>query len=512
MAKFRQAVKNYLSNTFRPRKFADYSEVFTRGADGLRRSRYPWLYSRVIWALFALYAVCATVEFFAPNALFAPSVVFLGGAFVNFSYLVLCFELYPKRDLSLFGFVFCMIAGGALSICIAVLGYRFIADPSAAYVGEIWTGFLEEFSKATVTIALILIAKRRSPFLGFLIGTSVGVGFSFFEDIGYIFEASVFGGGVASAVTRATGAPFGHPMWAGLFGWAVGTFKKPYINWRVYGAFALAVCLHFIWNLPFGDKLSVLLEAGCSVFIFVVTVVIIIYSRGFILQTMPVNGEEPPPTASRGLRLGIAADCAAFAAVLLFGVFSLTAVYLDGLSDTLEYREASVGEFITLAQEGKSLEYKDGRPYNPLMTDCYSEYIEGRKVTAVQKDGEFYYYYTGDFPTFYDVSTLPELSDVYVVYCEEQYVAYKFHFVGEPDADTCQVAHDGDGIHYYFFLLNDDIRGVGFTDGKVEYSFYNTNDYTSAENWLFSFGAGFAAAGVAAFTVLKILSRRKDNV
>ncbi len=190
-------IKFFFKETFRPHSKEEYAEVFTRGlgancSEEVAR-KLPWLYIRVFalnLVLFAITAITFRVARYSADYLTA---ILFGGLLFNIPLCILFFELYPKRDLSLLKLFAVLVIGGVVSTILITLGYEFIystdSEPNA-WISTLWVGFWEEFIKGAVAIAAIALLKRKDPLLCFLIGFAVGTGYSFTEDLGYIYSLS----------------------------------------------------------------------------------------------------------------------------------------------------------------------------------------------------------------------------------------------------------------------------------------------------------------------------------
>ena len=110
-------IKRFFFESFRPRTRDDYAEIFTRGIKEREGDNavYPWLWLRVLCVLLITYTVYAVVNASMPGAGDREVFYFVGGAFLDTAFLVLLFELYPKKDFPLIT-VLCVCAlGGTAS-------------------------------------------------------------------------------------------------------------------------------------------------------------------------------------------------------------------------------------------------------------------------------------------------------------------------------------------------------------------------------------------------------------
>lgn len=252
--RFKSTVKNFIYETFRPRSRADYAEVFSRGNGGGESVPYPWLYSRALLLLFFLFSVIS-LSFYLSGLNFI-AVAFAGGAFADAVFIILLYELYPKRDF-LFATPFVVfVLGGILSSAIAYFLYSFM-NVEAPYLMQAWTAFVEEFAKSATVVAVILAVKKKNPYICIVLGTAVGGGFSALENMWYAYTEGFAVYSVAKAtqtlLIRSFGTPFSHAVWAGIFGWALSA-EKPYKKWQTYALLVFNYVMHFFVNFPLMEQ------------------------------------------------------------------------------------------------------------------------------------------------------------------------------------------------------------------------------------------------------------------
>lgn len=432
-------IVRFFKETFRPRKKADYTEIFTRGGDSFGRAPYPWLWERVLIVLLSFFAAAVVVYSISRNAIEGASVVALAALAINISFLVLCFEIYPRRDISLLSLLFSAVCGGLVAIFIAVLGY-FFYDVAEPYLSQLQTAVLEELAKFAATLVLILVFRRRDPFFCFLIGLSVGTGFSISEDMGYVSLRFPYENYVAVAVVRSVGAPFGHPMWAAATGFALGASRRPYADFKLYACLFGAIALHFLWDLPLSQTYSSLLIFACGVVALIATLFITVYcyrrarvgllpERESPSPDFPPRNFAPPPEAapeiapdpfdfppdfppspaariSRKSRLGTLANIFISATAIIVVALSLLSTFLCG-SPRYAYRTASyktVDEFVVQVQHGYEFYADFERVYDPADAEHDSVRVfQGSVLTSVTQaitdpaSGHLYFYsYTRD--------------------------------------------------------------------------------------------------------------------
>ena len=271
----RAKIAYFFKETFRAHSMAEYREIFSRGLnennEGITGA-FPWLYVRAFFALFMLFTINTLVLRTTNNALYVPSVTFLGGITFTVPFIVLLFELYPKRDISLFVIISVLVGGGTASGVITQIGYALI-KVNNGWLTAILAGVLEEFSKAVVAVIAIIIFRQKNPYACFLIAATVGAGFSIIEDMGYIFYYSdryVFyyhsdiQATVALFVNRGLSSFCTHVLWTGAIGWSYSLTSRRYRSVRSAILF-LSIALHVCWDFPLEGIWQVIDIAVCVI-------------------------------------------------------------------------------------------------------------------------------------------------------------------------------------------------------------------------------------------------------
>lgn len=250
----------------------------------------PWIFARLLVICILLYFGFNWAANTYENLKLIPGLLFVGNFGIPFCVAILFFELNVRRDVPFIKVTYAMIAGGLISLVIALFLFDNV-KPSEMY----WAGPIEEPAKLLAT--LIIAAKMRNGKIltGLLLGCSVGAGFAAFESAGYTFEhlvpiiqkSAVIGflqavnePGMARRVAelapdadpdyvmqlRALLTPFGHVVWtaitAGAY-WFVQNLKTESMqrtaedtridfsiltDIRFLRIALIPVVLHMIWN------------------------------------------------------------------------------------------------------------------------------------------------------------------------------------------------------------------------------------------------------------------------
>lgn len=175
----------------------------------------PWLYSRVLLWGVVLAALLFSSYFFmgATSLIFSIPVASFVAPFAVF---ILFTELNVRRDLS-FNKTFWW----------ALLISPIISLPLSAFVENYldvemhWAGPIEEPAKILAALFLARVTGMRCNRIlrGMMLGCAVGMGFAFWETIGYIagsFDKGGLFGAMGNALLRASDQPFAHTVWTAI--------------------------------------------------------------------------------------------------------------------------------------------------------------------------------------------------------------------------------------------------------------------------------------------------------
>lgn len=297
----KNAIAEFFRQTFRRHGGGEYSELLTRGLHsgnnkGLNR-KYPWAYIRLFALIFVLFAVFLLIIRFTSNELFVPMVTLLGAASFNLTFLLLLFELYPKKDLSFMAVLLAMLLGGAFSNVLAQILFN-IFTPANRWMHAVYAGFFEELSKAAATVLVIVISRKHSPLIGFIFGAAVGCGFSISEDMGYIFMQANempfvnLTTVIELTLSRGISAVCTHTLWTAAIGWAFCRFKRHFANLAVYGITLLSCGLHICWDLPLNNLALGCIYAACASVVLVECVLIVHLGRKKVYSENAVSASE----------------------------------------------------------------------------------------------------------------------------------------------------------------------------------------------------------------------------
>ncbi len=531
--KGKNVIAEFFRQTFRRHSGGEYSELLTRGLhsgnkQGLNR-KYPWAYVRLFTLVFVLFAVFLLIIRFTSNELFVPVVTLLGAVSFNLTFLLLLFELYPKKDLSFMAVLLAMLIGGAGSDVFAQILFN-IFTPSNSWLHAVYSGFFEELSKAAATVLILVVARKNSPLVGFIMGAAVGCGFSIAEDMGYIFvhanempfvNLTTL---IEISLSRGLSAVCTHTLWTAAIGWAFCRFKRHFANLAVYGITLLSCGLHICWDLPLNNLALGCIYAGCATVVLVECVLIVHLGRKKEFTENAVSADELYKNESVVSEMWEQAEQEELAVRALnkkdahywryWGQFTLAlAAFLMAVVGvmycSIPFRETygtqvfkDPESFVSFMQDGMVFSAKENRQYE---SGADSEPAGAGRVRQSEtgEDGVLYsYIYTENYDTvggqyYYFPETVwatVTTEDGTVTYHREE-VYYK----GE--------------LYASYFLVNGTVIGSYFEqNGDLNVIIYNPAFVRDLTDWkylsLFCTFAGIAGVAVVCYISLVIKSWR----
>lgn len=554
----KERIKYFFKETFRPHSKDEYAEVFLRGlgsncSEEVAR-KLPWLYIRVFALNLALFALAAFVFRIASYTADYLTAILFGGLLFNIPLFVFFFELYPKRDLSFLKLVAVLLIGGVISTVLVTLGYEFIystdGEPNA-WISTLWVGFWEELIKGAVAIVAIVLLKKHDPLCCFLIGFAVGTGYSFTEDLGYIYSLSRSDGIswlVLTSVGRGLSCVCSHAPWTAMIGWAYAKFRKPFINFRFYGVAVSMMALHYFADVPFfDDNLNILrgvtvgwaIEAAVVAAIFLAVFFVL---KGYFKSLYAEEKTELPqyvPLTKRA-KLSQAANITAVLCASLLSVLAFAGCCIK-VGNRLVYDKIYAdGEFVAYVQKSLPFNYNLKREYDGAGDD-YSQFVsEGNLLGATQKvvdeetGYEYFYVYTFDnkdkTPVLQSVGVKLEGELFYlrqIVVFEDYYYTYYGYPTdyppvsfedenedgGEEGGEEEEPAEESKPVKVVsFFNIEGANCGYSLEEGCFEINNGKTEFVGLAGIIALSALAGATLiGGSAAFITLKIKARREEN-
>ena len=495
-----------------------------RGHDGKAKLEHGWMYVRVFVLSFTLFSLIAFLIAFAENGIAVPTLYLLGGAFMNLTVAVFIYELNPERNLPFVLFILIMAVGTAVADFIALIGYYFYY-PENAWLATLWTAFLEEAAKAIPAIIAILICKKRSPMLGFIIGAAIGAGFSITEDMGYIYAYS-WGlyDMVVITVERAWTAVCTHTLWTAVIGWAFCKFKcRPY-DLRFWAVVIASIALHFLWDIPVEYYIHILPTAFCVIAVLVFSAVIVKKERKPYRQTaaknevqlvIPIPEDKMKAKIKYAKRCSHAANLIAAVTAILAGVLFIAWCFAPVGTVYEEERFKTEEEFIEFVQGDKEFiadwdkKFDFDTPASEI-TDCFKAggvYIYA--VISVEEEDGYYYDYVFQFYRDEETDELTSfVASISVNVSDTEW--YWLDRLAIPEETS-------EGTTYrYVNYAEVNARNCYYDGGTGEYVAVVHSYYDHTEEIVISaFACGILLIGAVAFVAFKIKSkkiRRKQNV
>lgn len=523
------ALKQFAYQTFRPHSKEEYKELFRRGGEG-PNTVYPWFWARFL--LFGFLAFSLMGLGYDLNGWAKTAVVLFGGILADLTFVILLYELYPKKDIPLYIPVLTLFLGGAASLLISNIIYG-AAQLRAPFVQQLWTAFVEETAKGAIIIVLLAFFKKRSPYFCLLIGAAVGGGYSAFENMGYM-EFGVLSHSMLTGLVRGLGTPFSHAAWAALFGLSLCPQKCHRTVWP-YAAYAFGFTMHFFVNFPLMDMFAGWKGYPISALTGVITFAAFVYVTVKVRKNYAAysDGKRPvfeayPRVNLEGhkhisaLRPQFKANLAAACAIFCFAASLLgpTCVY-GGYRTTRIVQFGDFASAAALAQQGYELTPDFNRPfavYGDLTQNYSYTVVEGELVSAVQREqyGDYSYLFGYDLVT----AVYPEgeegepaevrLWELTAVWLERdngyRYAQIFYDLSAEPDAY-------GRYPLMGLFIMNPSVIYVTQSESGYNVAVSQRVEIRLVESVVYSavfFAA--SAASLAAYITIKIKSRREIDV
>ena len=506
----RAKFKYFFKETFRSHSNAEYREIFSRGLnddDKGIHGAFPWLYIRVFFVLFLLFTVNTLILRLTDNKFYVPTVTFLGGITFTVPFIILLYELYPKRDISLFMLLSVLVGGGTAASALGQIIFMLVPVKNV-WVSAVFTGFVEELVKIIPALLAIAITKHKNPYACFLIAAAVGAGFSVIEDMGYIFYYSdkyvfSFETDIQTTITvfldRGLSAFCTHILWTGAVGWACSINSKAYRSLSLL-VFAGSIGLHILWDFPLEGVGKGFIIAFCVIAAAAVNIAIVHKSRlktlGSEVSLVKVNegiirqakelGERMRFTNAANLTFSI--NVAVIAALVL--VFCSLPIGMQ--YKKTEYRD--IEDFKFFVQDELNLKYDTDRKFDVAGDNFETRYIEGNLSYVVQRQKYGTEGYEGVYFYGYYVSETfsPGTAFTEGYYISERPDTVFVELEGYPSRKPLEEYTFG-GETVYLFTVNEDLKDYIYnkSDGSVTAITY-AEEFTG-----YNFLTALCAAGVA---------------
>ena len=510
----------FFKQTFRRHTGVEYSEFLTRGVrrrDGIQRA-YPWFYIRLFAACIIIFAVYLLIVRFTSNVLYVPVTVILGAIAFGIPFLVLMYEIYPRRDLSLLSVFITLLIGGTGSHVLAQITFALLPVQSE-WLLALRTAGVEELAKAIAVIITLAVLKVKQPLVGFILGAAVGCGFSLVEDAGYIFVGSNdltylnISSVVSVTFERGLSAFCTHTVWSAAVGWAFASARRPFLSLRLYLCLVGAVAVHLLWDAPFSYGWHIFAVVVCVAITAAYGIPTLAITR---MNTFRAAGVSPTPQFFRADEQSLRRDKLYYTHAghlcLTVGAFIMAVIAI--IYCTFPFRETyyphtftDKKEFISFMQCGYELSDDFTRGYDPALGN-YEEQSTGNTLTSVTQrveEGEYFYYYE------YTVAGSGE-SAVYLL----NTVSVELRINGVSSRYFMETAYDMPGrLYASYFHIRSDISGYNISaDGNeitvIEYNPLFEFDYSQPQ-YVALFGSlgSLAAISLGLYVMFYVKSLKK---
>jgi RsiW-degrading membrane proteinase PrsW (M82 family) len=189
-----------------------------------------------------------------PN--YVPSAILLGAFLVPVTFVTYLYERLPNWDVPLPAVAVCFIWGGVLGTVVAgTLEYDVMK--TLGFLPKLGIGLIEESAKLILPLVFYFLGRYRSEAAGIVLGVATAAGFAALETMGYGFVSLLQSKGNLGILdevllVRGLSSPAGHMSWTGLVCAVLWRERLKVghatLNWRVGGAFLMAVLLHALWD------------------------------------------------------------------------------------------------------------------------------------------------------------------------------------------------------------------------------------------------------------------------
>lgn len=185
-----------------------------------------------------------------------PAVIVLGATLVPVTFVVYIYQRVQVRDVPLVLIALTVFLGGALGLAVAG-AIQYATLQRLGILQLLGVSVIEEGAKLIVPVFLYMHGRYRTQADGLLFGVASGMGFAALESMGYGLTSFLAAQGSITALqvtllVRALISPVGHGAWTGFVCAVLWREReragRRILNWRVAGAFLVAVFLHTAWN------------------------------------------------------------------------------------------------------------------------------------------------------------------------------------------------------------------------------------------------------------------------
>lgn len=194
---------------------------------------------------------------FTGNPNYFPTIILLGAFTVPIAFVVYFYDHVRHQEISMTLLTTCFIVGGVIGLIAA--GFIEYSTLQSLSVGSLFViGLIEESVKLIFPVIMYIGWRYRHEADGLLFGIAAGMGFAALETMGYGLVAFFQSQGDINAlqqvlIIRGFLSPAGHAAWTGFVCAMLWRERERQghisINWKVIGAFVLAIILHAVWDI-----------------------------------------------------------------------------------------------------------------------------------------------------------------------------------------------------------------------------------------------------------------------
>jgi RsiW-degrading membrane proteinase PrsW (M82 family) len=218
-----------------------------------RTRRHGWWWKALLVGL-GLWAATIAVTAVTLNSNLVPTLILLGSFLVPFCVVLFAAERITGNVTGT-EVMLAFVVGGLFGVLGATLLEVNLRPTAWTYLG---VGFIEEFVKAVILVAIGFRVVPKNARQGALLGATVGAGFAAFESAGYAFNASLTPGGIdlvsilQTEVLRSILTPVGHVLWTAIVGAVLFGAAREKSRYRMTFGVILALVgaslLHGLWD------------------------------------------------------------------------------------------------------------------------------------------------------------------------------------------------------------------------------------------------------------------------
>lgn len=302
------------------------SKTTPKEADIISEWPKPWLYSRVLILLLAVYFALTIMWKQMGNRYALMNIPYIGTLIAPMTVLVFFFEMNVPRNISIIRTFKVFVAGGVASLFLTLTLFSIAPEHDITTIeGAIVIGVVEELGKLLICAYFISKHKGKLYLLnGILYGGAVGAGFAVFESVGYALKFGINNGmmqtinasgleNIFSSMQSDGLAPFlnsfyqhfysemlgimkmrgflspgGHIAWAAVEGFAmILAMKEIEFTWETLTKPAflkivwIPIVLHALWDSPLFGQTNLMRDCKYAFCVGLIWLILLVFiSRG----------------------------------------------------------------------------------------------------------------------------------------------------------------------------------------------------------------------------------------